>query len=240
MTVVTMTDVKEDDWRSRLTSVASIRDEIDQIDTALVELLKRRMVCSVEMGDAKRRELPDAADIVFRPGREAVVLAKLIKAGQGVPQSLIYRVWREIFSASCQVQQAFQIGTLASTREAALLHFGEMGVLRAFDTPEQSLEALAAGKLDMAVLPFDLSQGWGAKLNALELHISASVQALQPKGGLPTEVVVTRHAADEPKSLEGLSFTSLFITSNGFGVEQGFTSEGRADLAGHLIQVISE
>ncbi len=229
----------EDDWRAGLRDVEQVRASIDQIDAALLELLERRMQCSVAMGQAKRRANPSGNDIVFRPGREASILARMVVARPALPTDLVYRIWRQIFSASCQVQQAFRIGYVGQTTQApALLHFGAMGSFQGFDDPEPALEALGtdqseASKLDMAVLPFGEGLTWWRDLAARGLHISASVPTLLAEGESPKAVVVTRHPCDlvEGDAALGLHVWTL-VSRDGQTLEHLPGYQVRADARG--------
>lgn len=235
----------EDDWRAGLGSVDQVRASIDQIDAALLELLERRMHCSVAMGQAKRRANPDGNDIVFRPGREASILARMVVARPGLPTDLVYRIWRQIFSASCQVQQVFRIGYVGiETQAPALLHFGAMGSFHGFDQATAALEALSPSdsgepSLDMAVLPFGDGQDWWRDLPRRGLYISATVPTLLAEGASPKAVVVTRHACDpvENGAEPGLRVWTL-ASRDGQTLEQqaGYRARGDGDAeAGHVI-----
>lgn len=241
----------EDDWRAGLGDVEQVRASIDQIDAALLELLERRMHCSVAMGQAKRRANPKGNDIVFRPGREASILARMVVARPGLSTDLVYRIWRQIFSASCQVQQAFRIGYVGQETQApALLHFGAMGSFQGFDDPEAALAALdaasdSATRLDMAVLPFGAAQSWWRDLAQRGLYISATVPTLLAEDTPPKAVVVTRHACDpvENGAEPGLRVWTL-ASRDGATLEQqaGYRARGQGEadhgqVIGHLVLV---
>lgn len=227
---------QEDDWRSSLTDVDQVRRSIDDIDASLLTLLGRRMYCSHAMGQAKRRANPTGQDIVYRPGREASVLARLVAENKGLPTDLVYRIWRQIFSASCQVQQTFHIGYVGQQTQApALLHFGAMGSFEQFESAQDALAAVAQDapadrQLDMAILPFGPDQDWWQDLPERGLFISASVPTLLAEGQEPSAVVVTRHACDPvvAGSQPGLEIRSL-IASDGQPLEQraGYVARGK-------------
>ncbi len=237
---------QEDDWRSSLSDVDQVRSAIDDLDASLLTLLERRMYCSHAMGQAKRKANPDGQDIVYRPGREASVLARLVAQNQSLPTDLVYRIWRQIFSASCQVQQAFRIGYVGQETQApALLHFGAMGSFQRFNDTEAALAAVAldtpeVDRLDMAILPFGDGQSWWRDLPQRGLYISASVPTLLAHGERPSAVVVTRHACDPVQngSQPGLEVWSLVSAKGGQSPEyrEGYLERGTqgADVIGHL------
>ncbi len=82
-------------------SLDKIRKEIDAIDAELIPLLKKRMNCSLEVAEIKRKEnLP-----LFHPEREQAIIDKVSDAG-GEFGSYIASVYREIMGVSKEAQQA--------------------------------------------------------------------------------------------------------------------------------------
>lgn len=76
------------------------RKEIDAIDEQLVELLKKRMNCSLKVAEIKKKQgLP-----IFHPVREQEILDKVNDAG-GEFGSYIAAVYREIMGVSREAQQ---------------------------------------------------------------------------------------------------------------------------------------
>lgn len=82
-------------------SLDKVRKEIDAIDSELVPLLKKRMLCSLKVAEIKREQnLP-----VLHPAREQAIIDKVSDAG-GEFGSYIASVYREIMGVSREAQQA--------------------------------------------------------------------------------------------------------------------------------------
>ncbi len=81
-------------------SLDEIRVKIDQIDRELIELLKKRMECSLEVAKIKKAEnLP-----VYHPEREQEILDRVrITAGQQYGE-YVGEVYRNIMTVSRHLQ----------------------------------------------------------------------------------------------------------------------------------------
>ena len=84
--------------------LASIRQEIDEIDDQLVQLILRRLATSTRVRDIKG----GAGGITmtpYRPVREAQIMRRLAaQAGFGTASAALTRLWRVILSASINAQ----------------------------------------------------------------------------------------------------------------------------------------
>ena len=86
--------------------LSNLRDEIDQIDDALHDLLMRRADVVDQVKDAKA----DSGGAIFRPGREAEILRRLADRHSGtLPRDVIIRMWRELVSAFVSLQGPFSV-----------------------------------------------------------------------------------------------------------------------------------
>lgn len=89
-----------------------IRQEIDDLDEKIVELLCARFVASEKVRLAKTVNSESVA-MPYRPGREAVILRRVIEIADGrVPAAVIERVWRTVISASIMAQADVRIVTV--------------------------------------------------------------------------------------------------------------------------------
>jgi chorismate mutase len=105
------------------------------------------------------------SEVYIRPGREAQVLRRLCARHQGrFPKAVLVRIWREIFSAGLSLQGAFSIAVLNShgrcldLRALARDHFGALTPMSDMGTATRVLEAVAAGKATVGVLPMPESE----------------------------------------------------------------------------------
>ncbi len=141
-------------------SLSELRRRIDKIDTEIHELLMQRTEVTQRIGAAK------GADSVFmRPGREAVVLRRLIASHRGdLPRALIVRIWREIFAAVTALQGPFAVAVYAPEgsfgyRNLARDHFGWRTPITAYRSAAQVLEEVRDGQATVGVLPLPVEDG---------------------------------------------------------------------------------
>src|SRR5262245_47047327 len=81
----------------------ALRREVDRIDRAAVELLADRL--RVVRAIAALKEQGPAARPAIRPGREAVILRRLVtQAGGRFPTATLVRMWRELLAATTRAQ----------------------------------------------------------------------------------------------------------------------------------------
>ncbi len=106
-------------------TLAELRTLIDARDRDILNLLNQRAALAHEVGEIKRHE----GSVVFRPEREAQVIAGLQDANDGaLKDESVAVIWREIMSA-CRALEAPQrvayLGPAGTfTEEAALRFFG--------------------------------------------------------------------------------------------------------------------
>ena len=90
-------------------SLADLRRQIDDIDVAIHDLLMKRTEVAQRIGAVKGEN-----SVYMRPGREAVVLRRLIARHRGaLPDALIVRIWREIFAAVTALQGPLAVAVYA-------------------------------------------------------------------------------------------------------------------------------
>ena len=137
-------------------TLAEFRRAIDTMDDEIVRLITTRLTTAIELATSKQNATH------FRPGREADVLRRLVAAaGEAIPPLLIEGVWRQIMTASLalQTEASTQSGLrVAVVDEAGVLatarwRFGAATTLVACASSAATLGQLAAGEVDLAVLP---------------------------------------------------------------------------------------
>lgn len=146
---------------SKPPTLDDLRKEIDQIDTALHDLLMRR----TEVVEAVRRVKNDSGGPVLRPGREAQVLRRLVARHKGAfPKPVLVRLWREIMSAYVRLQGPFSLAVFMPTRGAGYLElardqYGSYTPAETFRSAGRVVAAVAEGKASVGVLPWPTSEG---------------------------------------------------------------------------------
>jgi chorismate mutase len=141
-------------------SLSDLRRRIDEIDTAIHDLLMQRGEVTQQVGAAK-----NADSIYLRPGREAVVLRRLVARHRGgLPPALVVRIWREIFAAVTAIQGPFAVAVYAPEgsfgyRNLARDHFGWRTPITAYRSAAQVLEEVSDGQATVGVLPVPVEDG---------------------------------------------------------------------------------
>lgn len=89
--------------------LAQVREEIDSVDTSILELLNRRAAMSLEVGRIKAGN----KDIIFKPFREKEVLQTLVTRNSGpLPEEHLRAIYREVFSSSRSLQRPQRVAYL--------------------------------------------------------------------------------------------------------------------------------
>jgi chorismate mutase len=131
----------------------SLRAEIDEIDEALHELLMRRTEASEQVRAAKQVARP----ILFRPGREAAIIKRLLsRHGGTLPPEALIQIWREIIASSIRVQGPFTVAVYAAggaELDLARAQFGVLTPLLPMSSVGPVLSALEDGQAQLGLLP---------------------------------------------------------------------------------------
>ena len=180
-------------------TLAQLRVEIDTVDRELLQLLNQRAGLAHEVGEIKRVE----GSPVFRPEREAQVIANLQSANPGPLQAPhIASVWREIMS-SCRALEAKQrvayLGPAGTfTEQAALKFFGssiEQIPCASFD---EVFHTVAAGGADFGVVAVENSTE-GVVTRSLDLLLQSPLHIIGE-----TSLLVRHHLLRQTSSLEAI------------------------------------
>jgi chorismate mutase len=168
-------------------SLDAIRARIDQIDTEILKLVDERSALAHDVAAAKKAA-GGPVKFGLRPGREALIMRKLLKAPrQAASASLVVRLWREMIAASLAIQGPFHIAAwgdrdLARVVELARLRFGIAPPLTIMAKPDLAL-AQARTLGGVAVLSIDAdSHWWGRLLAEPKLKIFAALPCLNAWG----------------------------------------------------------
>lgn len=147
----------------------ALRAELDEVDTALVELIARRLEIVAGVGAAKA----DTDTPIRDAGRERVVLDRVEAAARarGVSGDLVRRIFREIIGHAVDQQVAELLGTAsrpatvgfqgveyAYSHLAAQKHLAGRGweaTYRGYPSFAGVIAGLVAGECDLAVLPVE-------------------------------------------------------------------------------------
>lgn len=143
------------------TQLTALRRDVDTIDDALHDLLMQRTELILRIGGALRQSAPEGPDaaVATRPGREAVVLRRLLARHKGpFPADVLVRIWREIIGTLMRVQGPFTIAVFMPERGSGYLeiardHYGSYTETVSYQAAGRVLKAAVEGAASVAVLP---------------------------------------------------------------------------------------
>ncbi len=204
----------QEHWPSDL---GALRAEIDRLDDALHDLLMRRAALVGRVAVTKN-------GFALRPGREAIILRRLLARHEGVlPRQTVVRVWRELLAGTTAMQGAFVIAVCEADpalgfTQAAREQYGALTPLRVHGSAAQAIADVSGGRASVAVLPVPSESEtareawWTALLQKDEprIHVVARLPFWARRGdGVPTvQALVTAAGAPDPsghdRSLLGL------------------------------------
>lgn len=182
-------------------SLATLRRAIDSVDDQLHDLLMQRAELVTEVAQAKVQE-GGAAAPVFRPGREAEILRRLVSRNRApLPADLVVRLWREIMVTSSRLQGPLTVAVCKTAgADLAAEHFGA-AVLRPVKSAAAVLAAVAKGRAQLGALPLS---GWWHR-RPPDVRILAGLPFLRRDSGRGgPQVVVIGRQDFEPSSDDAL------------------------------------
>lgn len=136
-------------------SLDDLRREIDEIDTALHDLIMRRAAIVEQVAEAKGPQ----GNSGMRPGREAEILRRLAARHTGpFPCGSVLRIWREIISSLTAMQGPYGIAVFADDGDGlwdlARDHFGSHTAIATWTTRRDVVSGVARGDVTHGVLPY--------------------------------------------------------------------------------------
>ena len=144
-------------------TLESLRREIDRLDDAMLAALAERFDLTKQIAATKHDGL------IFRPGREANLLRRLQDQNKGrLDPRLIESLWRQVIAFSLADQKPLTIAHLdaAAVLASARYRFGEVATYAAKPGAADVLDAVAAGEVDLGVLPHWDDDDWWRDLAA--------------------------------------------------------------------------
>jgi len=187
-------------------NLAKLRQAIDGIDDRIHDLIVKRTAIVESIAQVKK----ETGGPVFRPGREASVLTRLLARHTGpLPPETLVRIWRELMGGLVKVQAPdFTVALLAGGRsrigyDLARDHFGAAIDLEPLPSAKRVIGAVAAGQAALGLLPPAVENEpepwWPILMEEAQagLHIVARLPILAGHEREPTALVVAA-APSEP------------------------------------------
>jgi chorismate mutase/prephenate dehydratase len=152
-----------------------LREQIDALDTQLLDLLNARAGLAQQVGEFKKES--DAP--VYRPEREAQVLRRLADTNPGpLPTAAVQAVFREVMSSCRALEKRMLVAYLGPegtySEQAAFRQFGSGIDLQPVVSIDEVFRSVEAGSCDYGVVPIENSSE-GAVSRTLDLLLSATV-----------------------------------------------------------------
>jgi chorismate mutase / prephenate dehydratase len=211
-----------------------LRAEIDAIDDSLHDLLMGRAALA---SDIARLKAASGAGPLFRPGREAAVVRRILARHRGpFPAASVVRIWREVMSSVLRLQGGSRdvckvVAVQDAAYELARDHFGTGAAVKAVASAATAIRAVAARRATVAVLPWPSSKDdawWPPLCKPGAARVVAAVPALSA----PTALVVALQPPEpsgDDRSLIG------FVPRETFSPQVLHNSLARGGFKGRLL-----
>lgn len=153
-----------------------IRNQIDQVDTELLDLLSRRAELVHQVGQLKKREGLQ----IYAPEREELLLRRLVEMNHGrLPERSVRAIYREIMSAALAIEDNLKIAYLGPegtwTHQAAIKKFGHSVTYSPQANFADVFDQVARRKVDYGVVPIENSTE-GAVSHTLDLFVDSPLR----------------------------------------------------------------
>lgn len=157
--------------------LAEIRKRIDEIDTAVQELVSERAECARKVAVIKRQQ--GNTDHFYRPEREAQVLRKVQERNKGpLSDEAIAGIFREIMAVCLALEKPLKVAFLGPegtyTHAAAIKHFGSQIESEPVASIEEVFRLVEAGGANFGVVPVENSSE-GVINHTLDLFMKSSL-----------------------------------------------------------------
>lgn len=163
-------------------TLAELREAIDTLDRQLLLLLNQRAELACRVGELKR----SGGEPIFRPEREAQVIADLQRDNQGpLKKSSLAPIWREIMSACRALEAPVTVAYLGPagtfSEEAALSYFGSSAEHMACASIDEVFQRVSSGGAAFGVVPVENSTE-GAVARSLDLFLQSPLVIVGEQG----------------------------------------------------------
>ncbi|MCH2037063.1 MAG: chorismate mutase [Rickettsiales bacterium] len=147
--------------------LGQLRQEIDDIDQTITDLLVKRMGIVRQVGHYKKAT--NSSPSFIRSAREALMVIDLIDKTKGdYDPHAIFNIWRNIIASSLSVEQGLEILVLSENQKRhtgywlSREYFGNFNPISLVDSVEAILDRLKTAQGVVATLPYpsDASSWW--------------------------------------------------------------------------------
>jgi len=155
--------------------LSKIRNNIDEIDQKIVELLNLRYKEVEKVGEWKRKNNSP----IYIPEREKALLEKICKNNKGpMTDDILRAIYREIMSGALKLEDSVKVTYFGSpgsfTHQAALNKFGSSVELHSEDTIAAVFKAIETERSDYGCVPVENSTE-GAVTHTLDTLVNTNL-----------------------------------------------------------------
>lgn len=160
--------------RHQTDDLTKLRQEIDNIDQQLLQLINQRAKRAQTIGEIKKTGTDTEKTVIFRPEREAQILQQLVEKNQGPlnPQQ-ISDIFRSIFAVGRSLQRSISVAFLGPagtfSHSASFNYFGKEATLLPQSSMNDIVKATLQEKTEYGVIPIE---------NSTEGVVNSSLDAL--------------------------------------------------------------
>lgn len=157
-------------------SLEELRNQINELDCKLVDLLNERARVVVKIGKLKN----ETDKPIYSPDREKQVFSRIVNANKGpLPDKCLIAIWRELMSGSFVLERPLRIGYLGPggsfSHTAAMLKFGQSVEYESLADITSIFEEVSKGHCDLGLVPIENSIGGGV-VETLDALIESDVR----------------------------------------------------------------
>ena len=241
--------------------LSELRRQIDEIDSALHDLIMRRTEIVQEIAAVKGRS---NGTFLHLPGREAEVIRRLIRRHRGAfPKPVLVRIWRELISALIRLQGPFALAVYAPDErltywDLARDHYGALTTIVGHASAGQVVSAVTEGSASIGVLPMpeqdDRDPWWRALVGndpklprvVARLPFGTGSQRGEPREALAIGLVAPEMTGHDRsllviETMREISRSALKTTLTGLGFEpallQAWREPSGSDRRLYLIEI---
>ena len=141
--------------------LALLRDRIDMLDEALLDLVEKRLAAAQSIAELKSASRD--GHLCLRPRREQEIVTRLAGRAALAPRPLVEALWRELMAYSLQAQVRTDLvlhgSDLPRLTACVRQRFGSAAELRSAATVAEALAAAAAEEA-VAIVALDEGADW--------------------------------------------------------------------------------
>jgi len=157
-------------------SLEELRNQINELDHRLVQLLNERARVVVEIGKLKNK----TGKPIYSPDREKQVFSRIAKSNEGpLPDKCLVAIWRELMSGSFALERPLRIGYLGPggsfSHTAAMLKFGQSVEYEPLADIISIFDEVSKGHCDLGLAPIENTTGGGV-IETLDALIDSDVK----------------------------------------------------------------